>query len=135
MSRIILLIVTLIASIIVPISLSAACDPTIDAPAWQFLRDCATGVTNSVPVTWAQDKAGIKELIVSVSRTILQFGALFAIGAIVYAGIRYTTSGGDEEKLKWAKNTVIYAAIGLILILTAFPLVNLIVEFIYSFGS
>ena len=70
-----------------------------------------------------------------ISERILQFGALFAIGAIVFSGIRYTTSAGDDEKLKSAKNTAIYAIIGLILLLTAFPLVDILVNFIYNLGT
>jgi hypothetical protein len=32
---------------------------------------------------------------------------------IIIGGIRYATSGGDAEKVKKAKNTVLYACIGL----------------------
>jgi hypothetical protein len=52
----------------------------------------------------------------------------------VFSGIRYTISAGDDEKLKSAKNTAIYAIIGLILLLTAFPLVDILVNFIYNLG-
>lgn len=65
---------------------------------------------------------------------LIQFGALFAIGVIVYSGIRYTTSVWDDEKIKNAKGTLIYAVIWLILLLIAFPLVDIIIGFIYSFG-
>ena len=62
----------------------------------------------------------------------IEFGALFAIGAIVFSGIQYTTSYGEDEKVKKAKMTGIYALIGLFLLLLAFPLVNIIVNFLYS---
>lgn len=52
----------------------------------------------------------------SVGEKVIAFGALFAIGAIVFSGIRYTTSYGDEEKIKKAKSTAIYALIGLVLL-------------------
>ena len=47
----------------------------------------------------------IKALIKSVAKTVISFGALFAIGAIVFSGIQYTTSYGDDEKVKKAKTT------------------------------
>ena len=72
---------------------------------------------------------------VTIANRVLSFGALFAIGAIVWSGIRYTTSAGDDEKTKSAKNILIYAIIGLLLLLTAFPLVDIIVRFIYSLGK
>jgi Type IV secretion system pilin len=87
----------------------------------------------AVPASGGQE--GVKELVVNIATRILQFGALFAIGAIVFSGIRYTTSAGDDEKTKSAKNTLIYAIIGLLLLLTAFPLVDMIVNFIYSLGQ
>ena len=61
------------------------------------------------------------------------FAALFAIGAIVWSGVQYTTSYGDDEKVKKAKSTAIFALIGLILALTSFSLVNILVNFIYNF--
>ena len=53
----------------------------------------------------------------------------------MFSGIRYTTSAGDDEKVKSAKNTAVYAIIGLILLLTAFPLVDIIVNFLYDLGT
>jgi Type IV secretion system pilin len=72
---------------------------------------------------------------VKIANRVLSFGALFAIGAIVFSGIKYTTSAGDDEKTKSAKNILIYAIIGLLLLLTAFPLVDIIVKFIYNLGT
>ncbi len=65
----------------------------------------------------------------------IEFGALFAIGAIVFSGIQYTTSYGEDEKVKKAKMTGIYALIGLLLLLIAFPLVDIIINFLYSLGT
>jgi hypothetical protein len=53
----------------------------------------------------------------------------------VFSGIRYTTSAGDDEKLKSAKNIATYAIIGLLLLLTAFPLVDILIGFVYSLGQ
>ena len=72
---------------------------------------------------------------IDIAEGALGFAALFAIGAIVFAGIRYTTSLGEDEKLKNAKDTAIYALIGLVLVLLAFPLVEVIVNFIYDLGG
>jgi hypothetical protein len=53
----------------------------------------------------------------------------------VYSGIQYTLSYGDDEKIKKAKMTWIYSAIGLLLLLLAFPLVDILVNFIFSLTS
>jgi hypothetical protein len=54
---------------------------------------------------------------------------LFVIGAIsvimlIYGGIRYTTSGGNSANVTAAKNTIMYAIIGLIIAFLAFAVVN-----------
>jgi hypothetical protein len=54
---------------------------------------------------------------------------LFLIGAIsvimlIYGGIRYTTSGGNSANVTAAKNTILYAIIGLIVAFLAFAVVN-----------
>lgn len=49
-----------------------------------------------------------------------------ALFLIVYSGLRYVRSGGDQEKIKGARETLMYAVIGLIIIFTSFAIINLI---------
>jgi hypothetical protein len=57
---------------------------------------------------------------------------LFVIGAIsvimlIIGGIRYTTSNGDSGAVTNAKNTILYAVIGIIVALLAYALVNFVI--------
>src|SRR5574344_1253072 len=57
--------------------------------------------------------------------------ALLAVGAIsvimlIYGGIRYILSGGDSKKVTDAKNTILYAIIGLVISLLSYAIVNFI---------
>lgn len=57
---------------------------------------------------------------------------LFALGAIsvimiVIGGIRYTTSGGESSSVKGAKDTIMYAIIGLVVAMLAYAIVNWVV--------
>lgn len=57
---------------------------------------------------------------------------LFIIGAIsvimlIIGGIRYTTSNGDSTAVTNAKNTILYAVIGIIVALLAYALVNFVI--------
>ncbi len=54
-------------------------------------------------------------------------GAICVI-MIIYGGFRFITSGGDAEKTKSARNTVIYAAVGLAVVILA----NRIIAFVFS---
>lgn len=57
---------------------------------------------------------------------------LYAVGiisviAIIIGGIYYTISTGDQGKVKTAKDTILYAVIGLIVSIMAFAIVNFVV--------
>ena len=43
---------------------------------------------------------------------------------IIWGGLRYATSAGDPAKVTAAKNTIMYAIIGLIIAFLAFAVVN-----------
>ncbi len=45
---------------------------------------------------------------------------------IIIGGIRYVTSGGDAEKVKKAKNTVLYACIGLGVAILSFAIARFV---------
>lgn len=45
---------------------------------------------------------------------------------IIVGGIRYTTSGGDSSGLTSAKNTIVYALVGLLFVLMAAAITQLI---------
>lgn len=58
---------------------------------------------------------------------------LFLIGAIsvimiVVGGLRYVVSGGDASKVSGAKNTILYAIVGLIVALLAFAIINFVIS-------
>lgn len=64
----------------------------------------------------------------SIFNTIVNI-LLFLIGAIsvimlIYGGIRYTISGGDSGNVTAAKNTILYAIVGLIVAFLAYAIVN-----------
>ncbi len=98
-----------------------------------MLKNCASWTQWAVdPNIGGGGITGVKDMVVKVAKTVLQFGALFAVGAIVWSGIQYNIAYGDDERIKKAKNTAIYAGIGLFLLLVAFPLVDVVISFIYS---
>ena len=62
---------------------------------------------------------------------------LYIVGAIsvimlVWGGVRYIISGGDSKKITDAKNTILYAIIGLIIAVLAFAIVNFVLNAIGS---
>ncbi len=51
-----------------------------------------------------------------------------AIIMVIYGGFRYITSGGDSGKVGSAKNTLIYAIVGLIIVALAQVLVHFVIN-------
>ena len=51
-----------------------------------------------------------------------------AVVMIIIAGLRYVTSGGKDESVKGAKNTILYAIIGLVIV----ALAQIIVHFVLT---
>lgn len=57
--------------------------------------------------------------------------ALFIIGAVsvlmlIYGGIRYTVSGGESSAVTAAKNTILYAIVGVVVALLAGAIINFV---------
>ncbi len=67
----------------------------------------------------------IIETIVNVLTTVV---GILAVIFIIVGGFRYITSGGDSGKVSSARNTIVYALIGLIIV----ALAQIIVRFVLS---
>lgn len=52
---------------------------------------------------------------------------LIAVLMIVIGGLRYVVSGGDSSATKGAKDTILYAVIGLVVAIMAYGIVNFVV--------
>ncbi len=65
---------------------------------------------------------------------------LFIVGAIavimiVIGGLRYVISGGDATQVQSAKNTILYALVGIIVAILAYAAVNFVVGSFVPSGS
>jgi hypothetical protein len=52
---------------------------------------------------------------------------MVAVIMIVVGGVRYTTSNGDSASIKSAKDTILYACVGLVVAIMSFSIVNFVV--------
>ena len=53
---------------------------------------------------------------------------IIAVIMIVIGGFRYTTSGGDGSQTKSARDTIIYAVVGLVIAIMAYSIVNFVLR-------
>jgi hypothetical protein len=93
--------------------------------------DCANGTTVQDGVDCVSG-ADVKPLFGADGIfTLIINTALFVIGALsvlmlIYGGIRYTISMGDAKNVEAAKNTIMYAIIGIVIALLASAIVNFV---------
>lgn len=85
----------------------------------------------SCPVTGDADfsgttRLGLLKVIIDISRFLTFFGVGLSVLFMVWGGIRYITSNGNEEVATNAKQILINATIGLIVSIVAFTLVNIV---------
>lgn len=64
--------------------------------------------------------------VADILSTVFVVAAGIALIVIIIAGIRFMLSRGDPQKTAQARNTIIYAAVGLIVMALAFSIVQLV---------
>ncbi len=68
------------------------------------------------------------KLFVNIFDKALTAGAIMAIGFIVYGGISYITANGSPDKARKALRTLIFAAVGLVVVVAATIITNFILS-------
>ncbi|MBR3230819.1 hypothetical protein IKF73_02225 [Candidatus Saccharibacteria bacterium] len=65
--------------------------------------------------------------VLNIINAIVGVLGIVAVIVIILGGIQYMTSTGDANKVKKAKDTILYGVIGLIVVILAFAIVNFII--------
>ena len=66
--------------------------------------------------------------VTTVTNILLFLIGLVAVIMIIIGGIRYTTSNGDASQTKAAKDTILYAIVGLVVAIMAYAIVSWVVK-------
>ncbi len=82
------------------------------------------------------DVAKIQSFIQSIIQILSTIAGLIATIFFVLGGVGYITSSGNPEALDRSKRTILYSAIGLVVVLGAFVLSNIVTDLASSaFGQ
>ncbi len=84
--------------------------------------------TGTCTSTTAEGTTKINSIIETIVNLFSVIVGVIAVIMIIWGGLRYITSGGDSGKITTAKNTIIYAIIGLIVV----ALAQFIVKFVLN---
>lgn len=101
------------------------------ASAWFFfatpaLAQGTPGIDVGFESTLALPATDIRLIVANVINVALSFLGIIAVILVLYGGFLWMTSAGNEDKLKTAKKILINAAIGLLIILTAYAIVQFV---------
>ena len=74
------------------------------------------------------DLFGVGGVLTDITNLFLFVAGALAVVMIIYGGLRYVISGGNSAAVTSAKNTILYAIVGLIVAFLAFAAVNFILS-------
>ena len=93
--------------------------------------DTVSAVNPATQVQSGVNKAGgagqnLQPQIQNAINTLLFVIGVVAVIMIIIGGIKYTLSNGDSAQITSAKNTILYAVIGIVVALLAYAIVNFV---------
>lgn len=75
---------------------------------------------------------GENGIFLQITNTILYAVGIIAVIMLIWGGVRYIISGGDSKKVTDAKNTILYAILGLVVALLSYAIVNFVLNIVGS---
>jgi hypothetical protein len=136
MMVLIVMTVSLGASILSPLRVNAACgDPFLTFRPWYhgLISDMTTCKLMTPGVEGEGDielTAFVWTVILNILSILFNLVGYLALGFIIYGGYLYVLSRGDQTRIARGKNTVVRAVIGLIICILASLIANTIVNII-----
>ena len=100
---------------------------------------CPDGTTSSdgtvngcSDITNANKDTDLMTTMNTIINVIIGVIGFLAVAMIIYGGFQYTSSAGAADKVKSAKDTIMYGIIGLIVALLAFAIVNFVLGNVFG---
>lgn len=121
-----------IMSVAILVGVAGAVLPTATAGAINvFDPDSGAACTDDAAAKTDICKAGktdkLQGYVKPIINIILYILAVVAVIVIIIGGFMYVVSGGDSATITKAKNTILYAVIGLVVAILAYAIVNFVV--------
>ncbi len=95
--------------------------------ALSLFADTVEQAQSGVNAIGGGDAPKLTEFIKSIVNILLYLVGVIAVIMIIIGGIKYVTSNGDSSAVTSAKNTIMYAIIGVVVAILAFAIVNWII--------
>lgn len=113
------IIITILLSITIAVTVQPVNAQTITATPAATISSSGQGTKGNY-VSGMFGTSGLQDYVNSIYKWAVALGAAIAVGMIIWGGYTYATSAGDIEKINNAKEKIVGAVIGLIILLAAF---------------
>lgn len=114
----------LLVGSVVSVGFAAVAAPA--ATAIDLFDGCSADSSSAVCKAAGNDSA--QNIVASIISALLWIIGAIAVIMIVIAGIKYTTSNGDANKIQSAKNTLLYAVIGVVVAVLGQAIIIFVVD-------
>ena len=116
------------------LALAASFALPVVQPTPAFAADCTnpTGIRDGVDCATSPEnrsQPGVFEangVFQKVTNTLLFIIGAISVIMIIFGGFKYVTSGGDSSGVTSAKNTILYAVIGLVVAMLAYAILDFV---------
>ncbi|MGB3024167.1 MAG: hypothetical protein WBB39_05180 [Candidatus Saccharimonadales bacterium] len=103
---------------------------TLMAPVAVFAAGFDQGIQDGANSAQGKDQPadlfGEEGIFKTVTNILLFIVGAIAVIMLIVGGIQYVTSGGDQSRVTSAKNTILYAIVGIVVAVLAYAAVNFV---------
>ena len=96
-------------------------------PAFAFDLSMSDGASSARGVDQATTLFGTTGIFTTITNVMLFVVGAISVIMVVIGGLRYVISGGNSTNITTAKNTILYAVIGLIVAILAYAMINFVI--------
>lgn len=106
--------------------------PALASPVMAQSNNLQTGVCNGVKATGVNDCSDtngtdLKGLVKNILNILSWIIGVVSVVMIIIGGFRYIISSGDSGQIQSAKNTILYAVVGLVIVIFAQVIVRFVI--------
>lgn len=96
-------------------------------PALAFSLSMSDGASSARGIDQASTLFGSTGIFTTLTNVMLFIVGAISVIMVVVGGLRYVISGGNSTNITAAKNTILYAVIGLIVAILAYAMINFVI--------
>ena len=104
-------------------------------PALAFDLSMSEGASSARGVDQATTLFGATGIFTTITNVMLFTVGAISVIMVVIGGLRYVISGGNSTNITTAKNTILYAVIGLVIAILAYAMINFVIGSLVPSGD